>query len=85
MFLAKNGVSEKMVKVILSIKRKADEEEEEGAAQPAQHAPATDPIRLKAVRQTVLVPESVAKATANTQVILLDPRYVVGSRAAQAR
>ncbi len=89
-FLAKNGVSEKMVKMILAVRRKADQEEEaDGHAAPAhnavppatpshrqQPAPVADPIRLKAVRQTVLVPESMAKATANSQIILLDPRYV---------
>lgn len=74
-FLAKNGMSERMVRCVIQAKRRADEAEDMDAPPPAPGAAA--PMRLKAMKQTVLVPESMAGAKPGGQVILLDPRYVL--------
>lgn len=81
-FLAKSGLSERMVRCVLMAKKRADEAEEMDT--PPGHATsgpppagALAPMRLKALKQTVLVPESMAAAKTSGQVILLDPRYVL--------
>lgn len=77
-FLAKNGMSERMVRCVIQAKKRADEAEDidAPAGQPAS-AGAAAPVRLKALKQTVLVPESMASSQPGGQVILLDPRYVL--------
>ncbi len=77
-FLAKNGLSERMVRYILLAKKRADEAEDMDAPPASMPtAGAAAPMRLKAMKQTVLVPESMASSKPGGQIILLDPRYVL--------
>ncbi|MBM3740478.1 MAG: hypothetical protein FJW39_32410 [Acidobacteria bacterium] len=76
-FLAKNGVSERMVRMVLVAKKKVDEENDwDGPSQKTAHAaaPAMKPVRVRAVKQTVLVPQE--SVGAGGQVLLLDPRLL---------
>lgn len=76
-FLAKNGMSERMVRCVIQAKKRSDEAEDMDAPPAPGAAGAAAPMRLKAMKQTVLVPESMAGSKPGGQVILLDPRYVL--------
>jgi hypothetical protein len=76
-FLAKNGISERMVRHVLAAKKRADEADSSDT--PLTPLPAT-PVRLKARKQTVLVPESLAGPGSSGPVLLFDPRYLQPSK-----